>query len=232
VIARSILVRGEVGGPTWGRYYDPATRSVVIGTGVGSSTANSGAGQSKGDHIDAGAGDDWVVGSDAADTVLGGQGSDVLDGGSGINNLFGGAGNDTYWVRTADLAQAAPPEGQQPTARTVIKDTEGRNIIRLDALRQNVELVQWMGDELNATCLRRPHKRRTERTGLRIRKPQCNPSSAFSSRDKHIASEAHERGPTGKPKRPEGTGYRLLCAAIKQASTRQSCYARNSWRVN
>jgi len=92
-------------------------------------------------------GNDTLLGGAGNDVLHGEGGDDVLDGGSGINNLFGGAGNDTYWVRTVDLAQAVPSEGQQPTARTLIRDNEGRNIIRLDALRQSVELVPGLGPE-------------------------------------------------------------------------------------
>ncbi|WP_439588563.1 calcium-binding protein, partial [Hydrogenophaga sp.] len=90
-------------------------------------------------------GNDTLIGGKGDDVLHGEGGDDVLDGGEGTNHLYGGAGNDTYIVRTADLAQATPPEGQQAMARTVIGDTEGRNVLRLDVLRQDVQLVPSAG---------------------------------------------------------------------------------------
>ena len=63
---------------------------------------------SKGDLLDGGAGDDYLVGNDGNDTLLGGDGDDImlgqggndsLDGGSGLNILAGGAGDDHYVIR-------------------------------------------------------------------------------------------------------------------------------------
>lgn len=47
-----------------------------------------------GTAIDAGDGNDVVVGSNRADTLLGGNGNDVLRGASGADTLVGGAGDD------------------------------------------------------------------------------------------------------------------------------------------
>lgn len=62
----------------------------------------------KGDVLDGGAGDDYLVGDAGDDTLLGGDGddlmlgyggNDILDGGSGLNFLFGGTGDDHYEIR-------------------------------------------------------------------------------------------------------------------------------------
>lgn len=63
--------------------------------------------------INAGAGNDTVVGTKFNDKIFGGSGNDglnggagndYLDGGSGTNVLTGGAGNDTFAIKFKDLA--------------------------------------------------------------------------------------------------------------------------------
>ncbi|OJX05334.1 MAG: hypothetical protein BGO72_14040 [Burkholderiales bacterium 70-64] len=51
-------------------------------------------GTSAGDTLDAGAGNDIVMGLDGDDVILGGEGDDLLQGGDGNDVLDGGAGND------------------------------------------------------------------------------------------------------------------------------------------
>lgn len=50
--------------------------------------------------VDAGAGDDTVIGSGGADILRGGVGNDRLDGGAGNDILTGGTGNDTFVYAT------------------------------------------------------------------------------------------------------------------------------------
>jgi Ca2+-binding RTX toxin-like protein len=108
------------------------------------------------DWLDGGAGNDVLYGGGGADHLLGGagddelrggDGNDTLDGGSGLNRLEGGAGDDTYVVRGADLAQAAPAEGQAYVVPTTIGDTEGRNTIRVDALQRDIALLPLVNDD-------------------------------------------------------------------------------------
>jgi hypothetical protein len=50
--------------------------------------------------VDAGAGNDTLIGSNFADTLRGGAGNDTLNGGQGADTLTGGAGNDTFVYAT------------------------------------------------------------------------------------------------------------------------------------
>lgn len=54
----------------------------------------------KGANINAGAGNDTIIGSFYNDTINGGDGDDVIYGGFGINKLDGGNGDDTYHIFT------------------------------------------------------------------------------------------------------------------------------------
>jgi Ca2+-binding RTX toxin-like protein len=85
-------------------------------------------------------GDDYLEGGAGNDFLYGEGGNDTLDGGSGANRLEGGAGDDIYVVRTADVSVAAPGEGAQLQLSTVISDTEGKNTIRIDALRSQMKV--------------------------------------------------------------------------------------------
>lgn len=90
-------------------------------------------------------GNDTLLGGAGNDTLYGEGGDDLLDGGSGTNYLSGGAGDDTYLVRTADLAQTGSAEGQPLQTRTVLSDTEGSNLVRIDASRSDVTLLPMEG---------------------------------------------------------------------------------------
>ncbi|WP_051412792.1 calcium-binding protein [Methylophilus sp. 5] len=48
--------------------------------------------------LDGGIGNDTLNGGDGLDTLIGGAGNDSLDGGAGVDKLIGGNGNDTYIV--------------------------------------------------------------------------------------------------------------------------------------
>jgi len=105
------------------------------------------------DWLDGGAGSDVLKGGGGADTLLGGDGddflhgdagNDLLDGGSGLNMLYGGAGDDSYVVRGADLAKAAPAADEPFESASTIIDGEGRNLIRVDALQGDITLLPSM----------------------------------------------------------------------------------------
>ncbi|WP_159596124.1 putative Ig domain-containing protein [Hydrogenophaga sp. BPS33] len=86
--AESLIVRG----PTWAAVN--TVGGYTLDSGRNNSTTNSGAGEARGDFVDAGDGNDQVVGSDGADTLLGGQGKDVLWGAGGDDHLLGGTEDD------------------------------------------------------------------------------------------------------------------------------------------
>lgn len=84
-----------------------------IGKGVfwdGSKTFNAGYGNdfvhgsNAADKIDGGYGDDKLLGLGGRDTLQGAAGNDLLDGGAGIDSMSGGYGNDTYIVDNASDA--------------------------------------------------------------------------------------------------------------------------------
>lgn len=77
-------------GPTWAGYEDAYGRWFT----PGGWWDNSGAGQAVGDYVDAGEGNDAVVGSHAGDTLLGGDGDDLMWGAGGDDHSIGGAGHD------------------------------------------------------------------------------------------------------------------------------------------
>ncbi|POR40076.1 hypothetical protein CRT23_25920, partial [Methylobacterium sp. V23] len=69
---------------------------AVIGTGAANRFDLSGLTSVTGlPSLDAGGGNDTVIGSSFADNLLGGAGADALSGGAGNDTLTGGAGNDT-----------------------------------------------------------------------------------------------------------------------------------------
>jgi Ca2+-binding RTX toxin-like protein len=82
-------------GAMWGTYIEGTTADdkVTIWSGIGVTNTNTAA--TEGDVIDAGAGDDWVIGSWADDRIQGGDGKDQLDGLAGNDIIEGGAGDDT-----------------------------------------------------------------------------------------------------------------------------------------
>lgn len=57
-------------------------------------------------YVNAGAGDDIVLGGAGADFLVGGAGNDRLNGGTGDNTLLGGTGNDVFIYTEASGSQA------------------------------------------------------------------------------------------------------------------------------
>jgi VCBS repeat-containing protein len=53
--------------------------------------------------VNAGAGDDTLIGGHGNDTLFGGAGNDIISGGAGDNVLAGGLGSDTFVYRQGDL---------------------------------------------------------------------------------------------------------------------------------
>jgi len=105
----------------------------------------------RGFDIDGVEGDNVLTGTSVADRMrgfggndylYGGKGDDVLDGGSGMNLLMGAEGDDTYVVRSADVAVAPVPEGQPQVLTTTIDDALGSNRIRLDVAEQPLSVVK------------------------------------------------------------------------------------------
>lgn len=115
------------------------------------------------DWLDGGAGNDQLVGGGGRDQLLGGEGDDVLkggdgddflDGGSGLNHLAGGSGNDTYAVRGADLAQPAPATDQPFDVRTTLSDSQGSNLLRVDARQSDISLLPGLNaDGSTGVCM-------------------------------------------------------------------------------
>ncbi|MDO9198669.1 calcium-binding protein [Rhodoferax sp.] len=81
-------------GGMWGVYLDTEASggTVTIWSGITETLTNTAG--TEGDVIDAGAGDDWVMGSWAGDRIQGGDGKDRLDGLAGDDVMEGGAGDD------------------------------------------------------------------------------------------------------------------------------------------
>lgn len=78
--------------------------------------------------VKAGAGDDVLVGSDAAERLTGGAGDDVLDGGAGADAIDGGAGRDlvTFAGRADPIgASLAAGTGSDGDTLTGIEDLRG-----------------------------------------------------------------------------------------------------------
>ncbi len=78
----------QAGGTMWGAYPGDDAR-VVVWNGVSSTPT-----EVQSDAIDAGAGDDWVMGSWGNDRIKGGDGKDQLDGLAGDDIVVGDAGDD------------------------------------------------------------------------------------------------------------------------------------------
>ncbi|MDA8817866.1 hypothetical protein N9N27_03640, partial [Planktomarina sp.] len=87
------LLVGTVGNDTInGAAGDNITHDEIYGYGGDDTIDNSVGGKS---WIEAGDGDDVVIGGADSDTIYGSFGDDTLNGGAGNDYLFGGAGNDT-----------------------------------------------------------------------------------------------------------------------------------------
>ncbi|HZX86290.1 MAG TPA: calcium-binding protein [Reyranella sp.] len=88
---------------------------LVVNTGNGNDTINASALPAGviGLTIDAGAGNDTVIGSQGKDTILGGDGNDTVTGGRGDDVALLGAGNDTFIWNPGDGSDVV--EGQAGT---------------------------------------------------------------------------------------------------------------------
>lgn len=96
--------------------------------------------------VDAGDGDDTIVGSAGADTLLGGAGNDVVDGARGNDVAFLGAGDDTFvWD---------PGEGSDVVEGQAGFDTllfNGANVAENIAISANGERATFFRDVANIT---------------------------------------------------------------------------------
>jgi Ca2+-binding RTX toxin-like protein len=88
---------------------------LVVNTGNGNDTINASTLSASiiGLTIDAGAGNDTVIGSQGKDTILGGDGNDTVTGGRGDDVALLGTGNDTFIWNPGDGSDAV--EGQAGT---------------------------------------------------------------------------------------------------------------------
>lgn len=79
---------------------------------VGSDQAETLAGTGNGVRIDAGGGNDQLIGTTGIDALFGGAGNDWLDGGTSDDILTGGTGDDSYRIDSlADIVNEALGEG-------------------------------------------------------------------------------------------------------------------------
>ncbi|MBB4438512.1 Ca2+-binding RTX toxin-like protein [Rhizobium esperanzae] len=86
------------------------------------------------ENVQAGSGNDSIIGNEADNTLWGNAGNDSLSGGSGNDTLIGGTGNDTYIVD--DLADVVTEELNQGTdlIRTALSSFALTNIANVENL--------------------------------------------------------------------------------------------------
>ncbi|NKJ83913.1 M10 family metallopeptidase [Rhizobium leguminosarum] len=83
------------------------------------------------ENVQAGSGDDTIVGNEANNMLWGNAGNDSLSGGTGVDTLIGGTGNDTYFVdNAADVVTENAREGTD-TVRATASYTLGANVENL-----------------------------------------------------------------------------------------------------
>ena len=103
------------------------------------------------DRLDGGIGNDTLLGGNGADELDGGDGHDMQFGGDGNDVLIsdgqdylaGGSGDDSYVVTTRP---ADPATGQLST--TVIHDTEGTSLLRIDGVPMEQLQVVNLGGQV------------------------------------------------------------------------------------
>ncbi|WP_246714289.1 M10 family metallopeptidase [Rhizobium leguminosarum] len=86
------------------------------------------------ENVQAGSGNDTIIGNEADNTLWGNAGNDSLSGGSGNDTLIGGTGNDTYIVDgLADVVTEGLNEGTD-LIRTVLSSFALTNIANVENL--------------------------------------------------------------------------------------------------
>lgn len=93
------------------------------------------AASTQGATVDAGDGNDSIIGTDAGDTLIGGAGNDTLDGGTGADELNGGLGADNIAFNVGDTAYGG----------------DGDDIFTLNALGGGPANITITGGEGNET---------------------------------------------------------------------------------
>ncbi len=97
--ASGVTATGNAGAVTFATSSTNLNVSITGGAGNdvldGSSTTDA----TKVVTINAGAGDDFIIGGAGNDVLNGGEGNDIIIGGAGADTLTGGAGNDIFWYQ-------------------------------------------------------------------------------------------------------------------------------------
>ncbi|EJT04733.1 M10 family metallopeptidase, partial [Rhizobium sp. CCGE 510] len=85
------------------------------------------------ENVQAGSGNDTIIGNEADNTLWGNAGNDSLTGGSGNDTLIGGTGNDTYIVDASDVVTEGLNEGTD-LIRTALSSYALTNIANVENL--------------------------------------------------------------------------------------------------
>ncbi|MBX5187276.1 RTX toxin, partial [Rhizobium sp. NZLR5] len=85
------------------------------------------------ENVQAGSGNDTIIGNEADNTLWGNAGNDSLTGGSGKDTLIGGTGNDTYIVDASDVVTEGLNEGTD-LIRTALSSYALTNIANVENL--------------------------------------------------------------------------------------------------
>jgi trimeric autotransporter adhesin len=103
--------------------------------GIGNTLDNEIIGNTAGNTLDGGLGNDKLSGNEGADTLLGGSGNDTLSGGLGPDKMTGAAGNDAYYVGDAgDVTTELAGGGTDLVYATIGGVTLGANVENLTLL--------------------------------------------------------------------------------------------------
>ena len=123
-----------------------ANDKVTITTGAGNDSIDASTVPAGviGFTIDAGAGNDRIIGSHGADMLIGGDGNDFVDGGQGNDVAFLGAGNDVFQWDPGDGSDIV--EGQDGTDTLLFNGSNANENIDISANGSRVRLFRDVGN--------------------------------------------------------------------------------------